>query len=465
MGKKMTKAAAPAKSSDAAKSTDAANDPKGKPDKPAIDAKTFNAEIPDSAGHKGTITVNDNAPIESIILAYRAARNLAHHIAKRVVRINAMVPKEAVLLHNAAEFASLGEFRDFLAIRDDFKALFDALIEAAKLLPQEEAPDQRNLIETLVPAFAVFSGLLNTGLQLFSLFRTDQDIKNFKIEIEDQVFAVTVAGQLRLLSKGKFKVFHSATVPSLAKQSQVLDSLRGLDKTRRDVAEALGKLSSKNTTSKPSTDPNDLKAQLETAASLEIILRAQQHSHTDKTPSDEAEQDGATDGGKIDPATARTQLIARMTKALEAFDAFKEGLTKVDDKSASSRLSRILSAENLRAWLDRGVYILWVKPVAAGGMSHSKVSTGSSELSYGGGVVVSYEIFNSEGEVVEADTIPLYAGKISVSELPSVTLGLGPYGLKEGAFDTKGEIPGELDYTVPEPPPAPRRGFLGLPVL
>ncbi|UPJ44003.1 hypothetical protein IVB40_08070 [Bradyrhizobium sp. 40] len=245
----MTEAAAPAKGSDAAKSTDAANDPKGKPDKPAIDAKTFNAEIPDSAGHKGTITVNDNAPIESIILAYRAARNLAHHIAKRVVRINDIAPKEAVLLHNAAEFASLGELRDFLAIRDDFKALFDALIEAAKLLPQEEAPDQRNLIETLVPAFAVFSGLLNTGLQLFSLFRTDQDIKNFKIEIEDQVFAVTVAGQLRLLSKRQFKVFHSATVPSLAKQSQVLDSLRGLDKTRRDVAEALGKLSSKNITS------------------------------------------------------------------------------------------------------------------------------------------------------------------------------------------------------------------------
>ncbi|WP_257170364.1 hypothetical protein [Bradyrhizobium sp. SRS-191] len=436
--------AAPAKGSDRAPSTGAAHDPEKQPDKAEINAKTFSVEIPDSAGHKGTITVNDNAPIESIIITYRAARNLAHHIAKRVVRINKLAPQEAVLLHNATEFASLGELRAFLAIRDDFAALFDALLKAKDLLPKQEEPHLKTLVGEIAAATALFSGLLNTGLQLFSLFRTDQDIKSFKIDIEDQVFAVTVAGQLKLLSEGKFKVFHSATVPSLATGSGVLNSLLRLDEKRREVAEALETLTRGTAKTTPSTDSNDLKAQLEASAILQQTLaRAQRRLEHDKSASDQA---GAADDGRIDPAVTRTQLIARITKTLEAFDAFKEGLTKVDDKSASSRLSRILSAENLRAWLDKGAYILWVKPVAAGGMSHAKVSTGKSELSYGGGVVASYEIFNGDGEVVEADTIPLYGGKVSVPDLPSVTLGLGPYGFKDGSFDADGEIPGEIRY-------------------
>src|SRR5882724_3649872 len=85
------------------------------PKEPVIDAKTFSLGLPEGAGHKGTITVNDNAPIESIILAYQVVHKLARHISDRVIEHNKQ-KNLPVFFHNAADFAAIRELRACLAL-------------------------------------------------------------------------------------------------------------------------------------------------------------------------------------------------------------------------------------------------------------------------------------------------------------------------------------------------------------
>jgi hypothetical protein len=119
-------------------------------------------------------------------------------------------------MHNATDFAALRELRACVALCDAYTELFNKLVvESKKELPPHlfGTGGEVNLIATAtaITAFAVFNGLLSSGLQLLSLFRTDQEIKSYKIEVEDQVLAITVAGYLK--QGGAFDVFASTIVP------------------------------------------------------------------------------------------------------------------------------------------------------------------------------------------------------------------------------------------------------------
>jgi hypothetical protein len=444
--------------------------------KGSIDAKTFNLNLPE--GHKGSITIGDNAPIESIILAYRAIRNLSRHIAKRVLTIDQTNPQPIVLLHNPAEFVSLNDLNAFVAIIGDFERRFESLKKANDLLASGVSPDLQTILPVAIPAFAVLSGLLNSGLQLFSLFRSDQEIKNYKIDFEDQVLAVTVAGQLALLPEKKFKVYSSAIVPATpTNPSKVLSDLGKLDKLRSELSKILGDttqaanggspLLSSLSGLIPELDAGNHNSSVEQAGVGISESRSSEDRVSDQSSDGSSSEDSQVRSQELSeeqqkslgprrssparPHSSSKELSAHIKKALEDFDSFKESLSKVDDKQASTRLSRILAAESLRSLLAAGAHIVWVKAVAAGGMAHTKTSTVHGELTFGSGVVVSYAIFNKDGEIEEADTVPLYAGKVTVDHLPPVTLGLELYGGLTPLDSTK-ELPGELKYALPPPP-------------
>lgn len=350
----------------------------------AADPKAYNLGLSDTAGHKGAITLNDNAPIESVILAYQVVRKLAEHIS---IRVQARYGECDVLMHNPADFVALTELRTFFTASEEFGRIFNDLIKAANASSTGEG-HKPGLAPALV--LPVLGSIINSVLQVFSLFRSDEDIKSYKIEVEDQVLAMTVAGRL---VAAKCRVVSSAVVPAdPLRTSKVLTKLQDLRKLRMDLAVLLDKLNAA-----PSGSPVE-------------------------------HESAKAEAPPKDPKKA--ELIARIGEALKSYDAFELGLAKLDEKTAHSALSRIMAVENLEELLKKEkLCILWVKAVAAGGGSHAKVSTFTNALTYSGGAVVSYAIFDNTGVLKEADTVPMYGGKISVADLKETKLGLAPYGL------------------------------------
>jgi hypothetical protein len=351
------------------------------PDKEAKDeAKLFNLGLPDSAGHKGTITIDENAPVEGVILAFDAVGKLADYIAARVMEVNKA--KAPIVFHNPADFVALGELRAFNSLAEVFcKMLADLLARAEKL--REKSPFDASMGQleflslTAAGAVGAIGSLISSGLQILSLFRADHTFKNYKVEVEDQVLAITVAGRLA----SSIPVFSSGVVPvKPAAESPALKTLKGLKDQRMKLQAALALLG--------------------------------------EDEDEEPVAPGATSEPKKPPKPAPiVKLIAEINQALKDFDTFVQSLSKVDDKTGASRLSQIIIGETLDALLDKGALILWLKAVAAGGGTHARITTFTDELTYSGGAIASYAIFNGSGALKEANTVPMYGGKISISKL------------------------------------------------
>lgn len=322
-----------------------------------------NLGIPESEGHKGTISIDGDVPIESVLLAYQAVRAIATEIAERVTD-----PKDGgkplkVLIHNPQDFHSIEALRTFDLraglIAGSLTTLAD---EARKLLNADGA------LEALDP-FTVTGIAITAGLQLLSLFRVDHKLKNFKIEIEDQTLATAVAGALK---RRGVTVYNTAIVPF------------------------------------PPKDPLESKILSPRLAEL-IKLRATLIELGDRlVPSEKKPEE-------VDPK--RKKLRDRLVAAIAGLDAFDDSLVKVDDKTGGSPLSQLFVAESVLSVLDPGTLILWTKTVAAGGGSHSKEGTFTSDLTYSGGAIANYAVYRHSGELIKADIVPKYAGYVRMHEL------------------------------------------------
>jgi hypothetical protein len=402
----------------------AGGDAGGKAD-PKGNGKALNLGIPDSAGHKGMISIDANAPIESVVLAYQAVGKLADHIGSRVRDVNKN--KAPILFHNPADFLALAELRAFEKLADVFqKTLTDLIAKAKKLTGDDLFDASRKNLELFSLAAAgglvgAIGGFISSGLQILSLFRADNEFKNYKIEVEDQVLAITVAGRLAPF----MPVFSSGIVPvEPAAGSEALKTLKKLKDLRIELEGALALLgqggkdneesvsSHGNAGAHGDTD-NEKRKDDKDASSLDPLAEI-------------AEELKRVGNRKVkdEKASPASGLRAEIVKALKDFDSFVDGLSKVDEKTGASRLSQLLIGENLSAILAKGAYILWLKAVAAGGAAHAKTTTASSELTYSGGATASYAIFDSRGQLIEADTKPMYGGYVRVEDLPYVKIGL-----------------------------------------
>jgi hypothetical protein len=384
----------------------------------------FNLGHPDSVGHKGTITLNDNAPIESVILAYQVVRKLALAITQRMnhyYKKNDQDKKQVpVLIHNPTDFSTLSELHVFRALATDFETMFKGLIDEANQLEPHSVPDetgtgQQNDFSATI-AVAAIGGLISSGLQLASLFRADHEIKNFSVVIEDQVLAMTVAGQL---VQNEFKVLNSAITPaSPFADSEVMKSLARLNTDRSKLNAALLILQSRGIAT-----PAEGGSASSTQSSGQTSPSHQSGPRLGAAPNDKDTQ-------------KRADLVARIKDALKSFDSFRDGLSKVDDKTGTPPITRVLAGELLHSRLKTGVYVLWLKAVAAGGAVHAKVSTFDNSVTYSGGAVICYAIFDGAGNLLEADTIPMHGGKAAISGIEDMEFELSPLAWPKPQFFT-----------------------------
>lgn len=348
-----TEKAVQATKADAAKSDD-----KNKESLPSLG-------LPESEGHKGAISIDGDVPIESVLLAYQAVQAIADEIAKRVIDLKKKDRALEVLIHNPADFHAIEALRAFDVRAGLIAGSLKSLAQEAKKLLQQA--DEHELVDPLTAAGVV----ITAGLQLLSLFRVDHKLKNFKIEIEDQTLATAVAGALKA---GGATVYNTAIVPFPPKDPPESAFLR----------QRLGEL---------------------------IKLRATLVELGDKLV--DKEKDQKPDA--IDPA--KKSMHDRIVAAIAGLDTFDDSLVKVDEKTGVSPLSQLSAAESALSMLKQDTLILWLKAVAAGGGSHSKEGTFTSDLTYSGGAIANYSIYSQTGELLKADIVPMYAGYVRMHEL------------------------------------------------
>ena len=332
-----------------------------------------NLGLPVSAGHKGTISVNGDSPIESLLRAYQAISDIADEIATRVISDEDRSANNSnrILIHDPADFKSIEALRTFHLQTGALKHLFGRLVEEAARFVK---PTSRLAI---AGAITTPGALISSGLQLLSLFRVDEQLKGSKIEVEDQALAVAVAGALR---KRGVRVYNRDIFPIVPKprpESQIVIP------TLKELIELRTKL-----------------------VALGDELAALTGAGSDLKPN-------KGNAGK---------LHERIVAAIAALDAFEDGLAKLDEKSGLSPMSQLVAGESLLGVLDERTRILWLKAVAAGGCSHSKEGTFKGDFTHGGGGIACYALYSHSGELLEANIITAYAGDVRMHGLEEVEL-------------------------------------------
>ena len=91
-------------------------------------------------------------------------------------------------------------------------------------------------------------------------------------------------------------------------------------------------------------------------------------------------------------------------------------LTKPDEQSGLSFIQALWTAEQL-AKRFKSAYLLQVKSIAAGGATITTSNIFGSKLSFSGGVVISYMLFDNSGVLVNAGTIPAYGGNRHLQDM------------------------------------------------
>ena len=327
-----------------------------------------NRGLPVSAGHKGTISVNGDSPIESLLRAYQAISDIADKIATRVISDEDRSANNSnlILIHDPADFKSIEALRTFQLQTGALKHLFGRLVEEAARFVKPTSG------LAIAGAITAPGALISSGLQLLSLFRVDEQLKGSKIEVEDQALAVAVAGALRKRGVRVYNTEIFSIVPKPRPESQiVIPALKELIELRTKLV------------------------------ALCDELAALTGAGTDLKPN-------KGNAGK---------LHERIVAAIAALDAFEDGLAKLDEKSGLSPMSQLVAGESLLGVLDERTRILWLKAVAAGGCSHSKEGTLKGDLTYSGGGIACYALYSHSGELLEANIITAYAGDVRMHRL------------------------------------------------
>ena len=324
---------------------------------------------------KGTTTIDGVTTVEGLLLAYRTMEKLAANISDRV---KAASPSR-VMIYNPADFKAIDALRTFRIQYDLIQAGMDEAAITAKAALQ--TGQSSSATPKSIVGIPVIGTIISSTLQLATLFRVDASIKESKIEIEDQVLAITVAGALKRLH---IDVYNTSIMPILTeddhKTNLLVQRLDQLTALRFELA-GLG---------------NDLAAATKAGGTA-----------------------NASPPGTTTNVAGLISAADKVTAASATFDMFVAALCKLDDASSTTKLAQLLEAGKLEKLLDDKVVFLWLKSVAAGGSSQTRKNIFRTTLSFSGGAIVSYAIYRRHGELLEAATLPLYSGWVKLEDLPS----------------------------------------------
>jgi hypothetical protein len=325
---------------------------------------------------EGNITIDGDSALEGVILAYQALNTIAKTIAGRVRSKSA--GSSRIFLYNPADFAACASLHTFLLHLD----LLDRELEAANaqgIMAQGQHPGTE-FAAGLVTAGAV----INSALQVASLFRVDQTLKHISITMEDRAVAVAVGAALSAMG---VNVYDTAIIPVPPSDPALPDAGSAISKR----LEALGEKRS------------------------ELVALRNRLAMIAKSKLEKAA--GSASKAGDDPANdALVGAQARIDQALAVLDVFQATLLKSDDAAGTSLLAQVRAAEKLSDLMDPNACYLWLKLAAAGGGWKTTKHLLSSKIAYSGGAVAMFALYGSNGKILDAGTLPHYSGYIAAPE-------------------------------------------------
>ncbi len=415
----------------------------------------FEASLPKSTVTplEGTTTIDDKLQIESEMMAYEAVDRIAREVADRVLGETGD-GEGTIVIHDEATVAALRLYEVFLT---QTAILLEAYASTKKAHDQATAPDfTSNMFLTEgVSAFA------RSAFDLLALFRQNTEYKGRAVTINEDALAAKVAGYLvepphRATVAGasvpkltvvcpRLLLRRAATAGSAAANSNIVTQLKSLY-TERNAAVAWIADSEKKLAPlrKAKLDADAEVANLsQVLKNLELeipSLKGQALADKVRDLNDKTKEKKAAVAKANEKTSdllileAKDGPIRDQYRAINAlFDQLVASLVKTDEKTGLSPLGLLTRAAEVVALLDdltvaRSRFVLFTKSVSAGGSYRIRrnlwttVFTGDL-LSYSGGAIVSYMLFDNSSRIRSADTLRYMTGFSKFKKLQKVPEG------------------------------------------
>jgi len=314
------------------------------------------------------MTVDAQVVFQSELLAYKSLSDVTNSLGADMDGITG-----TVVIYNEADINALQTYGILLAqiktIVDQYKVLNQRLNPGAS---EEVGP------AAIFAAPQVAATLLRSVADIAALFRTNTTITGSAVSVDDAVLNAQVADTLRRRNLNVFEP--KLYLPNLFNQP---DS---------EIVKQIGNL-------------NSVKARADQAVAEFDALSAE----AQKT-------------------SAKKAVIPRVRALNTQVDAFVASLMRVDDTTRQSALTGLFRAERLKSLLadeKNQTYILHLKLAKAEGTrtTKSNLFTGT-KLSHAGGMIVSYTLFDRNGQIVRSGIRGSYRGASNSKQNDNVLLEL-----------------------------------------
>jgi hypothetical protein len=315
----------------------------------------------------GTVNVTGTVAFQGELLAYKSLADIADAVGTDIHDFQG-----TVIIHNDSDIKALQTYAIILSQIKNFVSEYEFLNGKLNVKSAEEVGPAG-----ILAAPEVASTLLRSVADVAALFRTNTDISGLAIIPDETVINATIASALRQHNMHVFEP--KLYLPNL---------IKGPDS---ELIKQLGVLT-------------QMKALAEQSA---------------------ADYDALPDNKK----TANQKIVIPKLKALNAqVDTFINNLTHVDDTTKESPLLGLYRAERLKILLQdtsQQCYVLYIKLAKAEGTRtvKSNLFTGT-KISYTGGMILSYTLFDRDGEIKKAGIFASYRGSSNNKPQENVLLRL-----------------------------------------
>jgi hypothetical protein len=302
----------------------------------------------------GEVKVTGEVGFQGELLVYKSLNDIANGIGADMKNVTG-----SVVIYNDADINALQAYAIILTQIKNSVDQYKALNQRLNPGDSEEVG-----LAAIFAAPQAASTLLRSVADVAALFRTDTTITGLSINVDEAVLNSLLAESLRLKN---LNVFEPALfLPNLFKQpdSEIIKQLGNLNlvKTRGEQA----------------------------VADFEALKPEAQN------------------------ASIKKPVIARMRALNTQVDAFLTNLMTIDEKSKKNALTGLYRAERIKNLLEdkqTPTYVLHLKMAKAEGVrtTKSNLFTGT-KLSYSGGIIVSYTLFDRDGQIVRSGIRGSYRG-------------------------------------------------------
>lgn len=318
---------------------------------------------------KGNATATD-LELEGKLRAYAAASASIGAIAVAVqTALNGM----HVVLATDAQLQSLNQYRSFLAQIEELKTRSTEVLNARQpeLKPLCKAHVKFDMVAPVVGIAAI-----NSMVSIAALFKVDVDLKGKSFDLNEFAISTLMLGALNTLKVQTIYPGAYYVLPPKAAEGEAMKEWKALYAFKKQL-----------------NDKSD------------AFSKAYEAITVPEKPDDAC---------KHEIAALKTQVDAYLTglaAAGKSIDEVGATLTKQDAQSGLTLLSTYLVSERVEKAIGQAP-VLQLKAIAAGGTTQTRKNLFNTKVAFGGGAILSYQLFAQDGTILLADTVPWNAGFI-----------------------------------------------------